>query len=101
MAFTISGETKIKLGGGEAGKALVYGHAVATAVTSGIVSGSTQHVRKIYAWGFTPCQNITTGAFNVVKTYDSATYDSDILTLTCTAGDAFDYWYIGEDNGDL
>ena len=101
MAFTINNETKIPLGGQTPGLALVYGDCTATGVTSGIISGSTEHVRKIYNWGFTPKQNITGGAFHVVKSYDSATYDSDILTLTCTASDSFDYFYIGEDNGSL
>jgi hypothetical protein len=101
MAFTINSEAKIPLGGSAVGLALVYGNATATSVTTGIVSGSTQHVRKITSWGFTPNQDITGAAFNVVKSYDSATYDSDILTLTCTADDVFDYWYIGFDNGDL
>lgn len=101
MAFTINNQTKISLGGNTPGLAFVYGDCTASSVTTGVIPGSTQHVRKILRWGFTPKQNITGGAFNVVKSYDHATYDSDILTLTCTADDSFDFWYEGLDNGDL
>jgi hypothetical protein len=102
MAITVSGEVKLPLGGQTPGMALVFGVATEDSQgTGGVISGSTQKVRKIYSYGFTPQQNITGGAFNVVKSYDSTTYDSDILTITCTASDVFDYWYIGEDNGSL
>lgn len=101
MSFTINNSTKIALGGNTPGSAYVYGDVTATGVTTGIIPGSTHHVRKIKRWGFTPKQNITGGAFNVVKSYDHVTYDSDILTLICTSGDSFDFWYEGEDNGDL
>jgi hypothetical protein len=100
--MAINSEAKIPWGGSAVGLAMVYGNATEDAQgTTIILPGSTQHVRKITSWGVTPTQNITGGAFNVVKTYDATTYDADILTITCTAGDNFDYWYIGFDNGDL
>jgi len=97
MAFSISGVKQIPLGGQTPGMKLVTGSCSAASVTTGVVPGSTYYVRKIYAWGFTNSAN--TNAFKVVKTYDATTYDSDILTLTCTSGDTFDFWFIGEDNG--
>jgi hypothetical protein len=85
-------------GGGEAGLTRVVGSCFANGVASGVISGATYKVRHIYAWGFTPRQNVTGAAFHVVKTFDSAT-GTDILTLTCTASDYFDFWYIGLGDG--
>ena len=56
----------------------------------------TRGIRTINNWGFT--NNVSSGAFKVVKTYD-ATADADILTVTCTANDGFNYWLEGSDIG--
>ena len=89
-------------GGGEAGLTRVVGSCYADGVSSGVISGADYNVRHIYAWGFTPRQNetvtLTKTAFNVVKTLDAAT-GTEILTLTCTASDYFDFWYIGLGDG--
>jgi hypothetical protein len=99
MAFVISSSQKLPLGSQTPGMAFVKAVCTATGVTSGIIYGSTNKVRKIYAWEFTPRQNITGGAFKVIKTLDPTT-GAEILTLTCTASDVFDFWYLGEDGGD-
>ena len=107
MAFTVSEDKKISLGGFFPGLAVVFGKGTATGVTTGILNApSTDYpngygIRKILtgAWGTNMVSG--TGVSAVVKSYDSATYDSDILTVTCTAGDVFTFWYIGEDNGEI
>lgn len=53
-------------------------------------------IRKILGWGFT--NHTSSAAFKVVKTND-ATADADLLTLTATANDSFDYWLEGIDQG--
>lgn len=77
----------------------VTGSCHADGVTTGDILGSTYFVPHIYGWNFTPRQNITGGAFNVVKSLDAAT-KCEKLTLTCTDSDHYDFSYIGELGGD-
>jgi len=100
MAFTISDAKKISLGGFTPGLALVYGTGTAESVTSGVVPGSTYGVRKILLVG-KPNLISGTGVTTAVKSYDATTYDSDIITYTCSSGDVFQWWFIGEDNGEV
>lgn len=105
MATAITEDGKISLGGFMPGLALVYGKCTSTGVTTNILNGvstafpSGYGIRKVLTggWGTNPVSG--TGVTAVVKTYDHATYDSDILTVTCTSGDVFTFWFIGEDNG--
>ena len=53
-------------------------------------------IKKILGYGFT--NNTNSNAFKVVKTTD-ATADADLLTLTATANDSFNYWLEGIDQG--
>lgn len=97
MAFEITYTATIPIAGSSKALTRVEGSCYANSVTGGDISGLTKFVRHMYAWGFTPRQNIT--AFNVVKSLDT-TNDAEILTLTCSASDRFDFWYIGDASGD-
>lgn len=99
MAFEITYTDKLAINGTTQALTKVIGSCYANGVTSGDISGLTKLVRHIYAWGFTPRQNITGAVFNVVKSAAGA-IDAEVLTLTCTDGDYFDFWYIGDDSGD-
>jgi len=78
--------------GGSTGGAITPGTSVGGGAT---VTGSSG-LKKFISWSF----NNQTGAraCQVVKTYD-ATQDGEILTLTCTANDSFDFAILGEYNG--
>jgi hypothetical protein len=64
-------------------------------LTQGSIN-SCRGIRKILGWGFT--NNTNSNAFKVVKTND-ATADADLLTVTATANDSFNYWLDGIDQG--
>src|SRR5574343_2004668 len=98
MAFTISADKKIAMGGFTPGMAKVTGTGTATSVTSCQINGADYGIRKITDWNLQLVSG--TGVTAVVKSYD-ATTDGDILTATCTSGDVFHFSFEGEDNGDL
>lgn len=104
MAASTTETIFIRNGGNTPGLCKLYGTVNAASVTTATikpgnndtnVSGSAS-LRKIYAYGLTNTANAN--AFKVVKSYSSTT-DSDILTITCTSSDTFDFWVEGEDNG--
>jgi hypothetical protein len=99
MALEITYTYTTPIGGSSKALTRVEGSCYANGVSSGEISGLTKLVRHLYAWEFTPRQNITAGAFNVVKSLDT-TYDTEKLTLTCTDKDTFDFWYLGDASGD-
>jgi hypothetical protein len=99
MALDITYTFTTPIGGSAKALTRVEGSCHANGVSSGDISGLTKFVRHLYAWEFTPRQNLTAGAFHVVKSLD-AVNDTEKLTLTCTNGDYFDFWYIGEAMGD-
>lgn len=105
MAATTTETVFIRGGGSTPALCKLYGTFVTAGGTSSgtikpgsndtNVTGSAS-MRKILAWGLSNYAN--SNAVKVVKSYD-ATQDGDILTITCTANDTFDFWVEGVDNG--
>ena len=96
MAATVTETYFTPVGGGPGGYATLTGHCLATAVTTIVIKPGNDDVNvagsagllKFYDWSFT--NNVSANAFKVVKTYDN-TQGGDILTITCTSGDGFDF----------
>lgn len=105
MAATITETHVVKTAGYTPALIRVYGtFNTAGGTSSGVikpgendtnVSGSIG-CRTILSWGLV--NNANSNAFKVVKSYDT-THDGDILTVTCTANDTFNFWVEGIDNG--
>lgn len=88
----------ITLSGGTTTGLLIPGYLASSGdvlLTQGGVN-SCRGIRKILGWSFT--NNTNSNAFKVVKTND-ATADADLLTLTATANDSFNYVIEGIDQG--
>jgi len=109
MAAIVTEKTIIQVAQGEQGLVKLTGSAVVTdATTSFIITPgndttnvtnqagvSSSSIKSFTAWGFT--NNVSANGFRAVKTYD-ATQKGDILTVTCTALDGFDWWVEGPAN---
>lgn len=78
--------------GGSTGGAITPG----TSVGSGTLVTGSAGLKKFLAWGFS--NQTAVRAAQAVKSYD-ATQDGEILTVTTTADDDFDFWILGEYNG--
>ena len=78
--------------GGSTGGAITVG----TSVGGGTVVTGSAGLKKFTAWNFS--NQTAVRAYQAVKSYD-ATQDGDILTLTTTADDDFDFWIEGPYNG--
>lgn len=97
MAFTVSNVKKFNLNGDTPALVMLVGTGTATGVTTGILEGTDYGIREIAS--YSASLESGTGISAMVKTYDHATYDADIVTVTCTAGDVFHFQLIGMDNG--
>lgn len=104
MACVVTESKVIQLGGSNEGRIRVIGSTANAAEVSFViqpgyqdtnVSGS-KGLNKIDSWGFS--NQSAEKAPKIVKAYD-ATNDSDKLTVTCAAGDDFDYWVEGISSG--
>lgn len=94
MAWTVTVTDSINEGGTLPGTILCYGTMVSDGGDSGgVAEFSTQGIRKILAWGLT-CYSAEQAA-QVVKSYDSATYDADILTVTTQVNATYNFWVRG------
>ena len=78
--------------GGSTGGAITPG----TSVGGGALVPGSAGFKKFEAWGFSNQSAVR--SYQAVKSYD-ATQDGDILTLTTTADDDFDFWIEGPYNG--
>ena len=105
MAATITETAVVRQGGYTPDLIRVYGTAVTTAPTTSFVIApgnngtnvtGSKGLRKMLAWRFS--NYITANPIKVVKSFNTTDY-SDILTVTCTAADKFDFWVEGQDAG--
>lgn len=106
MASSVTETKYVDEAGASGGRVKLYGSATTSGGGTSFViqpghntvnisgsSGASTGLRKMYGWSIT--NNANSNAFKAVKTFD-ATNQADILTITCTANDTFDWMVDGE-----
>lgn len=98
MAFAFSISDRIDLSSDGLGRRLVIGSCTNGAGDSGgVIQDAANGLRRILYFGFS-CYS-GEQAPQVVKSYDHATYDGDILTITTQLGADYNFWIVGENAG--
>lgn len=80
--------------GGSTGGTIIPG----TPSSGSAASGSTG-IRKMVGSGWFTSTSTSPSDVKSVKSYDSATYDRDILTITTAADQTGEYFILGQDAG--